>query len=238
MKILDRIKLKKLFQTGAVPTQEDFESLIDSMMHKSDSGIISKENGLKLSPYGKNNQLISFFENLTDFKEKWSIEKTATPEDHFGLSILNEKRDYLITLKSDGKIGIKKTNPIYDLDISGTLATTSRVGNYAYGKVPADGNWYVIVSNLSECNIFEIVAKSSKKGHGLHSMIHAIAISTYGKSNNTIKINSAYYGSLFNKIDLRWDGDTFNYNLQIRTKADYGDNTYIKYHITKLWEDE
>jgi hypothetical protein len=70
-------------------------------------------------------------------------------------------------------------------------------------------------------------------------MTHAIALSTFGRSNNTIHKTKAYYGSFRNKIDLRWVGDTFNYTLQIRTNQDYGEESMIKYYVTNLWwEDE
>lgn len=237
MSIIERNKLKKSFEAGSIPNQEDFDNLIDSFVHKEDSGFVSQEQGLRLAPHGKNDQLVTFFENISDFHEKWSLEKKTTDNKNFSLNFLNKNRDTILSITEEKKVGINTSNPKTTLDVEGTISARSRVGTYTDGKVPADGNWYVIVPNLNECNAFEIVAKASKQGKGLHSMIHAIALSTFGKSSNKIRITDAYYGSFLNKIDLRWQGETFNYNLQIRTRLNYGEECFIKYHVTSLWDE-
>lgn len=48
MGITSREALKKSFEKGSIPTQLDFEDLIDSMFHKQDH-IISQDYGLSLS---------------------------------------------------------------------------------------------------------------------------------------------------------------------------------------------
>ncbi|MEI8598240.1 hypothetical protein P4S64_13590 [Vibrio sp. M60_M31a] len=45
------------------------------------------------------------------------------------------------------------------------------------------------------------------------------------------------------ELKLRWLHETEKgtkrpYRLQIRTNTSYGDNRYIRYHITKLWDDD
>ena len=69
----------------------------------------------------------------------------------------------------------------------------------------------------------------------MHSIIHATAANAFNGGKKDINITRAYYGSFRNRIELRWTGDTFDYNLEIRTKRDYEDNSYIEYYITNLW---
>lgn len=235
MAIIDKYLLKQAFEEGAIPTQNDFENLIDSMIHKHDNGFISQEDGLKLSPQGSDKKLISFFEDIGDFNPRWSIEGKADGEKSFSINLLNDSNESVLFINNNGNVGIGTTNPTSRLDVDGNISMQGRIGTYAHGVIPADSNWYTITPKLTNCHAFEVIAKVGKKGQGLHAMVHAIAISTFGKSKNKIKITQAYYGSFINKIDLRWDGQTFNYSLQMRTRRDYGQNVMIKYNITNLW---
>lgn len=105
-------------------------------------------------------------------------------------------------------------------------------------QAPADGKWHDIIKGLDSCTAYEIVAKVSKEKHGRHALIHAFAISTFGKSRNKIRTTQGYYGGFWNKMKLRYVGSTYNYKIQIRTGSNYGDDIYIKYYIRELWNDE
>jgi hypothetical protein len=236
MTIVDRNKLKEFFQSGSYLTQKNFELLIDSFVHKNDSGFICEEYGLKLFCQGQNKTLISFFENINDFNQKWSLEKNEK-NNNFSLNLLNEKKESILFISQDKKIGINTPDPKSNLDINGSLSSKSRIGSYCCGKVPADGNWYKIIKDLNNCHVFEIVAKTSKTGKGLHSIVHAIALSSFGDSKNKIKKINASYGGFLNKIDFRWQGSTFDYNLQIRSRINYGEDYFINYHVTSLWDE-
>ena len=235
MSVIEKNKLKKAFEAGSIPSQADFENLIDSMVHKFDDGFVSEDKGLRLSPRGEKSKLMSFFETISDFDEKWSIERSYNTNDDFSLNIKNRNNESVMTLLSNGNIGINNTSPASTLDVNGTITSSSRRGSFAAGQIPADGNWYVIVPKLSDCHAFEVVAKASAKGRGMHSMIHAIAISTFGNSNSKVQTVNAYFGSMLNKIDLRWRGDTFNYNLQMRTRRNFGEGCMANYHVTNLF---
>ena len=105
------------------------------------------------------------------------------------------------------------------------------------------------------------------QGDGKYALMHAIAISTYGNSKPKITKTSACYGKKWNKIDIRWVSkpsqiteqpeedekkffdlakwwktfrepkDPFKYNLQLKTKSNYGDGKKIRYKVTVLWND-
>jgi hypothetical protein len=238
MAIASRAQLKKAFEKGAIPTQQDFEDLIDSMFHKEEGGIISEEDGLRLSPKGSDSRIITFFNNLSDFKPKWSIEQYPRNSEESGLNLVDEQGASKLFIQNNGNIGIGTLHPAAKLDVHGNIHAQGRRGTYAKGEIPADGTWYTIIPQLTQCHAFEVIAKVSKPGRGLHAMVHAFALSTFGSSESKINKTHAYYNSFRDKIDLRWAGSTFNYYLQIRTKRNYGEGHMIKYYITNLWWEE
>jgi hypothetical protein len=92
---------------------------------------------------------------------------------------------------------------------------------------------------LNNCHVFEVVARTGKTGkHSRFAMLHAVAVSAFGSSQNKITKTCAYRGFFWNKINLRWHGTTHDYKLEIRTGRNYGDNTEIFYKVGKLWDDE
>lgn len=106
-----------------------------------------------------------------------------------------------------------------------------------------------------------------EQGDGKYALMHAIAISTYGNSRPKITKTSACFGKTWNKLDIRWVSkpsqiteqadeekkkvfdlakwwktfrepkDPFRYNLQLRTKSNYGKGKKIRYKISVLWND-
>ncbi|WP_020570424.1 hypothetical protein [Neolewinella persica] len=117
--------------------------------------------------------------------------------------------------------------------------------NAYYGQVPGDGEWHSILSNLNGVNAFEVVARiDGPKGRGKYAMTHAIALSTFGGKGSRSRITKtrAYYGWFWNRIELKWAGNTEDYSLKVRTRrhyglADEGKISQIKFHITNLWDD-
>ncbi len=106
-----------------------------------------------------------------------------------------------------------------------------------------------------------------EQGDGKYALMHAIAISTYGNSRPKITKTSACFGKKWTKLDIRWVSkpsqiaeqpneekkkvfdlakwwktfrepkDPFRYNLQLRTKSNYGKGKKILYKISVLWND-
>jgi hypothetical protein len=239
MAVTSRLQLKKAFEKGAIPTQQDFSNLIDSMIHKQEDGLISEDEGLRISPKGPNKRLLTFFSNLTDFKPTWSIEQYPKNSPEFGLNLVNQEGESKLFIRHDGNIGIGTNEPTTKLDVNGNVNMQGRRGTYTSGQVPGDGGWYNITPKLSQCHAFELIAKISKPGRGLHAMLHAFALSTFKGSKSQITKSHAYYNSFRDKLDLRWVGNNFNYYLQIKTKRNYGAGNMINYYLTNLWwEDE
>lgn len=118
----------------------------------------------------------------------------------------------------------------------GHVASKERMVTNKEGKVPADGKWHDIVAGLTGCHAFEIMAYSGVEGKGKYALMHAIAISTFGKSKSKISKTCAHYGFWWNKITLRWVGETKNFGLQIKTMSNYGEGNEIYFRISLLWD--
>ncbi|MDO5968966.1 hypothetical protein Q4Q35_04025 [Flavivirga aquimarina] len=240
IKLLNRQSLKTLFRAGARPKESNFSSLIDSMINKIDDGISkTKEDGLILSPEGKeSDKVLSVFESVEDELPQWSL--TLNQEEDKGLSIVapvtkTEVTD-VIHFQKTGAIGIGTKTPKTTLEIDGVLGVDSRIGTYKLASVPADGNWHDVITGLNGCAAFEVIAQVGKEKAGKYALLHAHAISTFGKSRHRIRRTQAYYGWFWNKIAIRFTGSTYNYKLQLKTRSDYGYSQKIHFHIVRLWD--
>ncbi|WP_303315340.1 hypothetical protein Q4Q34_15510 [Flavivirga abyssicola] len=242
IKLLNRQSLKTLFGAGARPKESNFSSLIDSMVNKIDDGISKdEENGLILSPEGKeSNRVISFYENVEDELAQWSIE--LDQEENKGLSIVapvtKTEETTAISFQKSGSVGIGTKNPRTSLEVDGTLGADTRIGTHKIGTVRADGDWHDIITNLDGCVAFEVMAQVGKEKAGRYALLHAHALSTFGKSHHKIRKTQAHYGWFWNKIAIRFTGTTYNYKLQLKTRSNYGQGQNINFHITKLWDSD
>lgn len=241
-KPLNRISLKSVFKDGSRPNANNFGSLIDSMINKVDDGISKNlKDGLILSPEGKvSDRLISFYERIQNDIPNWSIDLVKDDSPGLGVveSISEAESETRMFFAKGGNIGIETTQPNTTLDVNGILGMNSRVGKHKMATIPADGHWHNLLTELNGCCAFEIVAQVGKEKTGKYALLHAHALSTFGRSRSKIKTTQAHYGWWWNKLDLRWAGSTYNYSLQLKTKSNYGDNQEIKFHITKLWDNE
>jgi len=240
IKLLNRQSLKSLFSAGARPKESNFSSLIDSMINKIDDGISKNvEDGLVLAPQGKeSDKLISFYENVEDELPQWSIE--LNQEEDRGLTItspVSEKETtQVMHFQKTGEIGIGTKKPRTTVEIEGVLGMESKIGTYKLATVPADGEWHDIITGLDGCVAFEVVAQVGKEKTGKYALLHAQALSTFGKSHHKIRKTQAHYGWFWNKIAIRFTGSTYNYKLQLKTRSDYGAGQKIKFHVSKMWD--
>jgi len=235
MSLQNRDTLKSFFRKGRMPTENHFNDLIDSVINKVDDGMSkSSDDGLMLSPLGPSKKLLSFFKSIEDKSPAWSMDIN---ESDGNLNINNHLGDTIMALNNSGKIAINGSDPTYELDVNGVVGMKARIGSKYQGKVLADGQWHEVLTGLNGCHALEIVAGVGKKKAGRYALAHAIAISTYGKSKNKIQLNQAYYGVSSNKIEIRWTGTTYDFNLEMRTKSNYEGDYYVRYFISDLWLD-
>jgi len=128
--------------------------------------------------------------------------------------------------------------------------------------IAADGKWHnVFEKSLSGFQAYEIIASvKGRPGEGRYCLLHAIAVSTFGASYPKISKTCAYYGKWWNKISIRWESrakaieepekdrwwhnlpffkgnkNPRKYNLQMKTKSNYGDDKYISLRISNLYD--
>lgn len=227
-----RASLKTAFMKGMIPKDEDFHDLIDSTLNKADDGISkNKGEGIRLQADGPNSELFAFYKNIRDLTPTWYINQ-KTEDGNTGLNIGEPNGGSRLFIETGGNVGIGITRPNHKLDVDGIVGMKGRYGYYAFGEVPADGKWHDVLSDLNEYQAFEVVATAGTKG--AHAILHAIAVCTYGKSKGGINCTSGYFGRSRNKLELRWTGSYFSYQLQIRSKRHYGEGVLIRYNIAKL----
>jgi hypothetical protein len=232
----NRAYLKNLFLKGKIPKESDFHELLDSSINKVDDGICkTKGEGFKIRSEGVNGELMSFFDNISDLNPNWYINQ-KTEDGNEGFNIGEPNGGSRIFIEKGGNVGIGITKPESKLDVNGMISSHGRQGLYSFGEVPADSQWHDILTDLTEYNAFEVVASTGKKGS--HAIIHAIAVATFGGSKPGITKTTGRYGSLKNNLDIRWTGTYFNYQLQIRSKKNYGENVMIRYNVAKLLNNE
>lgn len=91
-----------------IPTQLDFDDLIDSMFHNQDK-IISQDYGL--SPEESALKLITIFKNLNDLKYTWSIEQYRKNTPEFGLNLVYKQGKSMLLIQANVYVDIGTTNP-------------------------------------------------------------------------------------------------------------------------------
>jgi len=245
----NRQSLKNYFTNGSMPSEENFEDLIDSMLNIIDEGFNkSLDMGFEVAQLGDSSKLISFYENISVKSPLWSIRidpstknlifgSSASPDT---LTLSADPPDSDSDAQSNAKIGINNSSPEFELDVEGVIAAGGRIGRKGKKRVPADGEWYDITEELDGCQVLEVVAGIGDKSGGRYSLIRAIAMNTY---NNRPKIQhqKTYYGSRCNQIELRWFGSMHAYKLQLRTKCSFGgakkNRPQVQYYLTELWFD-
>ncbi|MCB1934529.1 MAG: hypothetical protein KDF59_01180 [Nitrosomonas sp.] len=234
-----------------MPTETAFADLIDSTLNLIDDGFEKTvKDGLRIFQLG-DGKLMSFYQKMETLSPMWFVKLDKKSSN---LTFGNQFNPSVLTLScigdaddgtqqsERGGVGINTTQPQYELDVVGTIASHGRVGKKDEFAVPADGHWYDITGVLTGCQAFEIVAGvGGRDTDGKYALMHAFAVSTYHAKNN-ITYHQAHFGAKCNQLELRWqplstDSDNFDYVLQMRTGASYGADIWVRYHITRLWDD-
>lgn len=259
----NRSTLKNYFARGMMPTEEHFSDLIDSCVNQVEDGFAKPpKTGLQLTSLDQEH-LLSFYRQSDPNTPLWHIgfasqqaklHFTPNPEANItedGSTREKRREKATLTLTPDGKVGINTNTPIHDLDVEGTISALGRVGGHLIdAMIPADGQWHDITPELEGCHIFDVVAGTGIRRSGRYALLRATAINTCApnywwwhlRRKNPIHTQQAYFHSAADKLKLRWkqknkSGITRPYVLQIRSNTNYGENQFIRYHLTQLWHD-
>lgn len=244
-KIYGREELKEHFRNGKLPTEHHFASLIDSTINKQEDGFSKdEENGMLVAALGASKRFVSFYRTNDDLEPFFLMEKDERENPGFRMQSNSngnaeqdtDARSFYFHLNGNMGVG-RKCNPCYKMEVAGFVAMEGRTGTYMVGKVPADGRWHSIISGLDNCQAFEVMARTGRRTSGKFAIMHAYALSAFGRSCSKIRRTSAHYGFFWNRLRLRWKGSTHHYDLQLRTNSNYGPDVEIFYRITRLWDD-
>lgn len=253
----NRTTLKNFFRNGSVPSESQFEDLVDSTLNIIDEGFDkSPAEGLKVSQLTDAGKLISFFRDNLEGNPLYFIKVDRDENLVFGS---DQPRNVLFRLEEAEtderlKVGINIEQPEMELDVGGVIRSEGRIGvagrvDKEELRVNADGGWHNITGTLTGCHAFEVMAGAGgTKTEGRYSLMHAIALNAYNPTGllfnflNTkkrIKHHTVYYSSRKDKLRLRWlDEGNRNYRLQLKSNSTYGEGIQIRYYITRLWFDE
>lgn len=238
----NRKTLTSYFKNGALPKEENFSDLIESMVNVVDDGFDkSPQDGMKIAQLENSSKLISFYDEITVKTPVWSM---AFSEPKPGKEAKNKKNLNFyfgpqnapgVTLDGgadkdgdgsddnvDGRkirVGINNDSPQQALDVNGVIAANGRIGRE--GKIRANGEWQPILTKLDGCQAFEIMAGVGKPSSGRYALMHAFALNTFNSKKANITYHQAHYMSKCDQIDLRWVGEMHDYSLEMRTRCSY-----------------
>lgn len=258
MTIRNRESLKSYFCDGALPTQEQFADLIDSMLNMSDEGFRkSVERGFEISAAAGYEALLSFFRDQDPDAPLWDV-GFGGAQGQLRIQTTREQAPGqnetvpLWCLDPSGQVGIGTTNPQDTLDVDGVVRSKGRRGGYARASAKpllANGEWQDLSDDLYGCQAFEITAGAGQRGKGRFALLHAVALNTYNPTlgifdflnrKRGIRCDHAFYARGCDRLQLRWHGShgrNATYRLQIRSGCDYGQGVQIQAHVTQLWFD-
>ncbi|MFT5779470.1 MAG: hypothetical protein ACI837_002429 [Crocinitomicaceae bacterium] len=245
LKLLGRENLKGFFKDGERPHASNFDGLIDSVVNRLDDGFSkTREEGMILAPDpdpSYSDKVISIFGRMNDDHPEWSI---SLDMENIGRGLKfvevgpENKNDTRLFLNNGGNVGIGTEEPRATLEVDGILGVKSRVGTHDIGAIPADGQWHTVLNGLNGSNGFELIAHVGKDRSGKHALLHATALSTFGKSKSKIRKTQAHYGFCWNRIKIKWTGETENYGIMMKTGSNYGAGQTIRYSISSLWNND
>ncbi len=248
----NRSTLKRYFQEGALPSEEQFGDLIDSSLNTVDEGFDkSSENGFEISAVGDHERMLSFFRNSASQHPAWSISYEKDRDTLIFSKVTTDNREKpVVTLTPEGRVGIDNEKPAWTLDVGGFVSAYGRIGtnrDEQHQTIPADGEWHDITDVLTGCHGLEVMAGVGSPRTGKYALMNAVALNTFNPGGwlfnflnlkKKIRYQQAYYLSFTNKLKLRWHGKGRQYTLQMRTNCNYGDGIQVRYYLTRLWFDE
>lgn len=255
-----RTELKNIFRKGKVPEERNFHDMIDSMVNQSDDGISGIVGGGLALFEGPDSSLLEFYESPEAAGPDWYIRrKNPAGVEGFDLGeSVEEKSERSLRpqsrlfIRHGEGIGIDNADPAHTLDVAGAVGMENRVGTYAVGTVPADGQWRnIIPANKSSGPkgyfALEVLAHTkAKEGWKLHSITHALCVGAYPKGSRGLKrlfgihnvrgiqANTFVYSRKRQRIQFRWAGSVVQPRLEIRSRRRIK-QTEIAYRITSLF---
>ncbi|NOS94623.1 MAG: hypothetical protein HOP30_22150 [Cyclobacteriaceae bacterium] len=247
-----REQLKKYFRNGALVREEYFNDLIDSTVNKvSDKVEPTSDSGLGLTPSVNGNRYLSFFKDSISEKNNiptFAWHALGAQQETLSMGTPGATKDQLksvVAFKSFAdkgnsvRIGINNVNPVYDLDVNGSVGIRARIGCYRdpaidYNQVKADGQWHKILTNQRGIQAFEIILQASEPD-GKYAMFYAV-LTIAKASNKTVTAISQDYKWWWQRLQMRCVVEKEGVSgIEVRTAMKYAGAPIIQSRITRLW---
>lgn len=249
--VRSRAELKAFFRNGRLPDESHFSFLIDSLVHKND--LWEKPNG------GNGNSNGSANHRITSLNRSWYVYVDSQNN-----LVVSESDAVRLRLNANDRIDVGGPDAPFALQVNGWTGIGMRIGTYrpaddrrreypssalAGLQVPADGKWHPIITGITSCHAFEVLASAAGANTSkLHAVTHAIAVTGNSGGRKSIQQTYSYEGWYWRRrIRFKWQSNGggllkkgADYSLCVRTGCDYGKGddgkpVMVRYHITRLW---
>ena len=255
-----RESLKRYFREGALPDEDHFADLIDSMLNMSDEGFRKTVHyGFEVYASQGHDALLSFFRDQEPESPAWQIGLSGASDllhvrgrPESGLDLTASDEAPTLALDARRRVGVGTATPRVALDVAGVISSDGRRGHVARSEstpLRADGSWQNLTDELQGCQAFELTAGVGVPRGGRFALVHAIALNTYNPTlgwlnflnrRRGIRQTNAWYGRRCDRLHLRWEGNSgrnAKYRLQIRSGCDFGPDVVMRAYLTRLWFD-
>jgi hypothetical protein len=249
--VKSRIELKAFFANGRLPDQNAFAYLIDSLVHQNDLWEKSASaNG------GANAGLTH---RITSLNRSWYVYVDSQNN-----LVVSESDAVRLRMNANDRVDIGGPDAPFALQVNGWTGIGMRIGTYNPAddtrkeypssavvslQVPADGRWHPIITGLTRCHAFEVVAAASgAKDSSSYAVTHALAVTGNSGGRKSIRHTYSYDGwDWRRKVRFKWRANGggllkkgADYSLCVRTGCDFGKGddgkpVMIRYHIARLW---
>jgi len=227
----DRASLKKHFEAGSLPTQQDFADLIDSTLNLREDGFSrTDQDGLRVHAQVGHDGLFSFYRGVGSDKVLWST-GFAQGGEQWVMRPGSSTQPPLLLLDPSGRMGLGlppgQAQPRSRLDINGSLSLRGRLGQPPPPAVMerqsaeckrrislvADGDWKDLTGDLQGCQGFEVMAGAGRpEDRSRFALLHAFAFNVYHPAwwqdwfgtKRRIRQQHAFYGRYRDRLELRW----------------------------------
>jgi hypothetical protein len=249
-----REQLKKYFRNGTLVKEEYFVDLIDSTVNKiSDKVEPTADSGLGLTPSETGKRYLSFFKDTASEKNNtpsFAVNAVGDQQEDLSIGIPGATKDELKSIVAfkkvtnssgvtNARIGINTVNPLFDLDVNGSVGMRMRIGRYYdpgidYKQVKADGNWHKILTNLSGFSSFEIISAVTEQD-GKYAMYYTV-LTIAKEANRRVDAISQQYKWWWQRLQMRCVVEKKGfYGIEVRTAVKYNGAPVIYNRITRLW---
>lgn len=228
--------LKKLFAAGRLPSAGNFADLIDSMVNFVDDKTLLdtinaapvKTNPLHNNTPGGNDVNNAPPKNTPANTGINNPPATNTPP---FTDVPNSNTNTTIPLQptnpaATAGMPVVTASPA-NTEPANTFVPNTKTTSYN-PKIAADGKWHKLLVNLQTLQAMEIIAVV-KNDKGNNAVLHGTLF-----AGSPISVTQSYKGYMWHNLVLRWTGDDGSYNLEIKTKSNYGDNCQIHLSINPI----